>query len=564
MFSRDAYEMQDYEAEDFRKKPQRPLTTVGDYLIDRDDVMGVADKHWNDKYGDFFDEGEDEDRQKMVVIPRYAGPKNTRVDVTLMEGNQFNVSGIPNHSQSSCVYLKQTFKFAITTSNLDVPVMMKFLTRPFTIQRQFQKLMWSAPQCSSQFDTNIQQQVRLAPYLCDAQMLKNSINYQVTMQSHSVPNPKVFFFNYTLFEPLLGFQSGYKLLDTARPYNQQVMKYPLAIQDYQLTVQKYSKISDVLKRTLRDARCVNFSQTASNLDLLMIEPTANDILQPNVRPNVYLEYVDIEDPKLVSYSDDSSQQANKNVSSVSLHAPVLQVFSIPVVINAYTLNGDTLDNAGFITARGHGIDYMTNATNIPLAVDVANSFALPKNIILGMDEGTNRTVIECNTSKGFPSYIMVYLEDFGNDYFDKDGVRSTRVEAGTDMLIGGHPLITALEIRVFGQSFPITKQMNQEELEYLTKKNCHPRCDFNESMKYDPIVLLKLEDLGLATESVGYPSAKRLELEVEIKQIVLPRHYNFRSYTPLQPAPPMRAYVTFVYENHVLEGNNNRLDFVWK
>ena len=83
-------------------------------------------------------------------------------------------------------------------------------------------------------------------------------------------------------------------------------------------------------------------------------------------------------------------------------------------------------------------------------------------------------------------------------------------------------------------------------------------------MKYDPIVLLKLEDLGLATESVGYPSAKRLELEVEIKQIVLPRHYNFRSYTELQPAPPMRAYAAFVYENHVLEGNNNRFDFVWK
>ena len=83
-------------------------------------------------------------------------------------------------------------------------------------------------------------------------------------------------------------------------------------------------------------------------------------------------------------------------------------------------------------------------------------------------------------------------------------------------------------------------------------------------MQYDPIVLLKLEGLGLATESVGYPQAKRLEMSVEIKQIILPKHYHYRYSAPDQPAPPMRAYCAFVYENHVLEGNNNRLDFVWK
>ena len=75
MFSRDAYEMRDYEQEDFKSRRARPLQTVGDYMLDRDEVMGV-DQHWNDKYGDFFEQGEDEDRQKMVTIPRYTGPQN--------------------------------------------------------------------------------------------------------------------------------------------------------------------------------------------------------------------------------------------------------------------------------------------------------------------------------------------------------------------------------------------------------------------------------------------------------------------------------------------------------
>jgi hypothetical protein len=135
---------------------------------------------------------------------------------------------------------------------------------------------------------------------------------------------------------------------------------------------------------------------------------------------------------------------------------------------------------------------------------------------------------------------------------------------GTDMIIGAHPQIYELEIKVFGQSFPITKQLNFQELEYLTKKNCHPRCNFKDNMNIEPIVLLKLEDLGLATESVGYPYAKRLEMEVRIKQLILPVHWNQRYRTADQPAPPMRAFAAFVYENHVLEGNNNRLDFVWK
>jgi hypothetical protein len=553
MFSRDAYEMRDYEQEDFKGKPSGPLQTVGDYMLDREDVMGVADKHWNDKYGDFFDQGEDEDKQKIVVIPRYQGPKSTRVDVSPLVSNQFDVSGIPNHSQPSCVYLRQDIKFSIIKHGQQFVMESPLQLRPFAIQRQFQKMSWNAPQCGSPFDTHIQQQVRLAPYLCDAQMLANC--QQINVSPYAVNTPSQVFFNYTVLEPLLGFQSGYKVLDAKRPYNQQNMKFPLAIQDYSIGVQKYDRVPDILKRLLYDPQNLlypDFTDLGATTGIAL-EITNVDLAQN--RLNHQVSTFETSEPELVRYSDNNALQANKAVSTVSLHAPTFVVFSSPVELAPYDI-----DNLKLLRAE--------NALNHVGAVQPAqfnNATNKPSIYILGVDDGTKETTITCNTAKGYPSFFMIYLEDFGNDYYDNTfAANSNEYVNGTDMIIGAHPQIYELEIKVFGQSFPITKQLTFQELEYLTKKNCHPRCNFKDNMNLEPIVLLKLEDLGLATESVGYPSNKRLEMEVVIKQLVLPAHWNQRYRTAGQPAPPMRAYAAFVYENHVLEGNNNRMDFVWK
>ena len=554
MFSRDAYEMRDYEAEDFKSKRSGPLQAVGDYLLDREDVMGVADKHWNDKYGDFFDQGEDEDKQKTVVIPRYQGPKSTRVDVTPLVSNQFDVSGIPNHSQSSCVYLRQDIKFSIIKNGQQFLLESPLQLRPFAIQRQFQKMIWNAPQCGSQFDTHIQQQVRLAPYLCDAQMLVNC--QQINVSPYAVNAPSQVFFNYTVLEPLLGFQSGYKVLDAKRPYNQQNMKYPLAIQDYSISVQKYNRVPDILKRLLYDPQNALHTDFSDLGDSLSMALSISNVDLNASRLNHQVLTFETSEPELVSYSDNNALQANKSVSTVSLHAPTFVVFSSPVVLDPYEI-----DNLKLLPDE-NALNHSNAAVQQPQFDNATNK---PSIYILGVDTGTKETTITCNTAKGFPSFFMIYLEDFGNDYYDNTFAANSNVYVnGTDMIIGAHPQIYELEIKVFGQSFPITKQLNFQELEYLTKKNCHPRCNFKDNMNIEPIVLLKLEDLGLATESVGYPYAKRLEMEVRIKQLILPVHWNQRYRTAGQPAPPMRAFAAFVYENHVLEGNNNRMDFVWK
>ena len=83
-------------------------------------------------------------------------------------------------------------------------------------------------------------------------------------------------------------------------------------------------------------------------------------------------------------------------------------------------------------------------------------------------------------------------------------------------------------------------------------------------MGYDPIVLLKLEDLGLGTEDLGYPNPKRLEMEIEVNQIILPRWYAKQYIAAGNTTAKIKVVAALVYENFCLQGTNNNLDFVWK
>ena len=569
MLSRDAFRKRDYGDEDFQYTPSTQRASVGDSLKDR--LMGAGGPKmdlWGKEYAAYFQDGDDEEEVSKVVIPRYSGPQNTRVDIHPLVGSTLEIDGYPNHAQSSCVYLKQTFQFRMEHVN-DENMVSNWL-RPFTIQRQLQSLKWSAPQCSDTFDVSIQQQVRLAPYLCDAQKVDNCLKYKPNMVSQThlslVPgdNKKHRYFNYTLFEPLLGFQSGYKVLGGSRPFNQQSMKYPLAIQDYSLQMQRISNPKDILKRCVRDRRTLvdTYKMDRSIDDLTNRLEPAHDVstyLAGNT-VNFFISGLIVGNIELVSFSEDTARQENKGVSEVLLHAPRFINYSTPVVLDPY--------EAKLNLRHEHQPDVAVLANLVHNGNQI---FATE--IFLNQEIGTERCIIKCNTSKGLPSYFLIYIEDFGNAYYDDtlnlvNGI-SAESNVGTDMLIGGHPKIYNLSIRVFGQDFPIVKNLGHDELEYITKKNVHPQCDFIENMSYDPIILLKLEDLGLATEDMGYPNAKRLELEIEINSIVLPRNFKYR-FPPVggavmkQPNPPMTAHCSFIYENHVLEGTNNRLDFVWK
>ena len=550
MYSQDALEMYDYSAEDFQRPRVPPIQPR-----DPSELVG-ADAEWVDKYSGFFDGADDkESRMKKVQIPRYSGPKNTRLEIipmTLTNLQTVDITGLPNHAQPTCIYLRKIIDIRVHQAPDDLLV--DYFSRPFIIQRQFESILWNCPQSAQTYELHPQIQCRLAPYLCDRQMIENCNQQKTTYltQEKAGGNHKETIVSVTVHEPLLGFQQGYALLDAIRPMNQGNKIYPLAIQDYQLTVKRYGT-EERVKRMFRDPRFVtDYEGNMANRQFggIVMYPTNN--FDDANRANVMFELIESES-ELAIFSDDSAIQDNKNVSSIEMHAPFFQVFK-----NKITFTPATLPNECKLLEF-----YEWGAPTVPAQGDSV----VKQSIILGTEGDTQPCRIACNTSKGMPSFIMVYLEMFGRNYWDPGFQQSLESPVGTDLLIGGHPSIYEIGIKIFGQEFPITKVLDTQELDYLTKKNSHPRCDFYNNMKYDPIVLLKLEDLGLATELQGYPNSKRLEMEVEIRQILMPNNWGAqydRVANPDLPNPEITANVVFIYENHVLEGSNGSCNFVWK
>ena len=103
----DPLELKAYGHDDFKYQAPEVLATVGD---DLPDILGtsrdIVPKGFS-KYEEYFDKDDYEDEQKQVLIPRYDGPKNTRVNIVTEEDDTFQINGMINHAQASCVYLKQ-------------------------------------------------------------------------------------------------------------------------------------------------------------------------------------------------------------------------------------------------------------------------------------------------------------------------------------------------------------------------------------------------------------------------------------------------------------------------
>jgi len=175
---------------------------------------------------------DDDEKQVLVNIPRYNGPKNTRVDIYDYEQNSFNVTGIPNHPQPSCVYLRSRDYIEFFTSVGVLGVNGTFPLRPnyFFVQRRFKKMFWEAQNVRGVIEVPTHEFVKIAPYICNKDNLERFCKPKWSYEFKYNRN----YLQVTNFEPLLSFQSGWALLDAKRPFNQQNMMYPLAIQDYSM------------------------------------------------------------------------------------------------------------------------------------------------------------------------------------------------------------------------------------------------------------------------------------------------------------------------------------------
>ena len=543
MLSTTAFELVDYAPETFEVRREADGPTVGDSMRAERKQMGAGREIGQPgKYSEFYGPTSvDKDYESELIVavaPKYSGPKNTRCDIYEYENGMFEIAGKVNHAQPSCVYLKQNF--SITFHQQFGQDEARFFVerfgnlRPFSIQRQFDRLVWSSPQTARQYDTSIPQQVKLAPYLVSEHELKRQCQYKVVRRNDTL--------NYQLFEPLLGFQSGWGQMKAQRPFNQQNMLFPLAIQDYTLTVAMSSDKKSMVKRVLRDSGKAVTDDDYFERKSMGSEEYVNHLVNNPSASSLNVRIVDdanqkfqVSKLKLVSFLDDSAKQANKSTSRMSLHAPVFMNF-----MKRFRLPQD--------------LDW-----DNPTLVETESFVSKP--IIMGSDPHAPELKLPINTSKGFPSYFLIYLESAGVDYYSPGGYDNGGF--GTDNIVGSHPKIANMSISLFGQDFPICRQLESvEELEHLTRKNCHRECNFAEQMCFDPIVFLKLEDLGLNSEALGYPNKKRLEMQVEVKQIIMPK-YAYRQVIN-NDFIDCQLHCALIYENHCLQGTTNSADFYWK
>ena len=228
----------------------------------------------------------------------------------------------------------------------------------------------------------------------------------------------------------------------------------------------------------------------------------------------YIELIDSA-LELTPYSANTALQANKDVSSIQLHAPQFVIYE-----RRFTM------------------------THLPKDKSVLRTDIAAK--------------IDIETPLGYPSFFMIYVEHTDTHRRDYPIIRS------------GHPRITNLRMSLAGKEVPVLKAFSQKELDYITLKNCHRNSNYAEARYIDPLVLLDLESLGLGVEPDGYPVRKRLECSVELTALELPGLFNSLYSSHLEwagNAEYTQNYVfkcILIYENRVVEGSTNQMKINWK
>ena len=128
--------------------------------------------------------------------------------------------------------------------------------------------------------------------------------------------------------------------------------------------------------------------------------------------------------------------------------------------------------------------------------------------------------------------------------------------------------IHSIKFRLFNQENPYVSKLTESELYYLSHRNCHKYCRFQELWENENAVLLSLEDIGLITEKMGYPHRKRLELEITVTWKTNAALDVFRGAigitTEELAVRTLRLRTVCVYENGEFIGDIRRSEFVEK
>ena len=118
-----------------------------------------------------------------------------------------------------------------------------------------------------------------------------------------------------------------------------------------------------------------------------------------------------------------------------------------------------------------------------------------------------------------------------------------------------HPIIQSLEFKVRGRENLFVRKLNGDDIERLSRDNCHKLCNWREWHERGQGVLLRLGDLGL-TEELAYPERKRIQLEISCLSKSSPEQ------TDNIPRPiSAEFHVVVVRRNQLFRGDNTGTTF---
>ena len=259
-------------------------------------------------------------------------------------------------------------------------------------------------------------------------------------------------FQYKLYEPFFVMGSGKSMLPCKRPFDIEGDEFPLVVQDYRVTFRrrfdrgfyKYPLNSNTAR--IEDYyswdRFFTTGSVVAGVDIVR-EKVGDVLIDKQIQHNL----------KLITHSQDTAIQAEKEISFIEKYVPKLDIY--------------------------------------------ATSFVSPDDATI-----TQRLYID----KGFPSFLFLRIE-WNSREMDPSFTSTTPLT---------RLKIQSVVVKLFGKNNEFVSSLLEEDLYFLCRKNCHKYCDFKNLWDNENALLLSLEDLGLMGELVGFPNRKRLDFEIRV------------------------------------------------
>ena len=154
--------------------------------------------------------------------------------------------------------------------------------------------------------------------------------------------------------------------------------------------------------------------------------------------------------------------------------------------------------------------------------------------------------IEIETRSGMFEYLFMWIE------YDASVSHQVTHYPATD------PVIQSLRFKVRGRENLFVRQLDADDLERLSRANCHKLCRWREWHEEGQGILLSLADVAL-TEEISYPQRARIQLEITCLTKKNPELGEGEFDLPLY----LQFYVVVICRNQLFMGDSTGTKFVF-